>query len=166
VVPAFLIGGSSTDYNICDTSSGGQWKRSEPWAEIVHVKEADKRSKGNAVNLIKMAKIWQRNCNVPLKSFALELLAIEALSASTWFDKSTVYYDWIVRDFFNHIRSRGSSWVTVPGTGEMLFLSDNWVSRAESAYQRAVRACDDESNGYPASAHSEWVKIFGDGFPW
>jgi hypothetical protein len=49
----------------------------------------------------------------------------------------------------------------VPGTFEVISLGNAWQSRAESAYYRAVRACDHERDNRIADAGEEWQKIFG-----
>jgi hypothetical protein len=49
----------------------------------------------------------------------------------------------------------------VPGTFEAIFLGSAWQSRSESAYYRAVRACDHEWDNRVDAAGEEWQKIFG-----
>jgi hypothetical protein len=49
----------------------------------------------------------------------------------------------------------------VPGTFEVISLGNAWQSRAESAYYRAVRACDHERDNRIEDAGEEWQKIFG-----
>lgn len=166
VVPAFLRTGGQ--YYICDTNNGGRYKTTDPNAEIAKVKSSNDTTSGNTRDLIRMLKCWQTYCNVQLRSFLIELLVIEFLD--TWENrgKTTVYYDWMVRDFFNFLKGK-SSWnsVTVPGTYETIYLGDSdWKSKAESAHTRAAKACDYEqsdSTGYYAGV--EWQKIFGTDIP-
>jgi hypothetical protein len=165
VVPAFLL--QSGQYWICDTNNGGKYKVADPDAEIKKVKESNDATSGNTRDLIRMMKRWQQFCNVPLKSFLIELLAIEFLTTWEHRGKSTVYYDWMVRAFFNFLKNK-SSWssVTVPGTYETIYLGDaDWQSKTESAYNRAVKACDFEKDNMPYSAGEEWQKIFGADIP-
>jgi len=165
VAPAFPLQGGQ--YWICDTNNGGRYKIADPTAEIRKVKDSNTATNGNTRDLIRMLKRWQEYCAVPLKSFVIELLAIEFLTAWEHRGKSTVYYDWMVRDFFNLLRNKSSrSSVTVPGTYETIYLGDTgWQSRAESAYNRAVKACEFESQEMPYSASTEWQKIFGTDIP-
>ncbi|MCK6447160.1 MAG: nucleotidyltransferase [Planctomycetes bacterium] len=172
VVPAFeerdpLFGGTTGRYRICNTKDGGSYKVTDPKAEIAHVRKSDEKTNGNTRALIRMAKKWQEHCNVPLKSFCLELLAVEFLDGWSHADKSEVYYDWMSRDFFAHLVTRAGwlSWVTVPGTGEWIGLGSEWKSRAESAHARAVKACGYERDEDPVLAGLEWRKIFGDDMP-
>jgi hypothetical protein len=49
----------------------------------------------------------------------------------------------------------------MPVTGETIQLGDAWLSKAESAYARALKACDYERDDQDAAAGDEWQKIFG-----
>lgn len=53
----------------------------------------------------------------------------------------------------------------MPGTFEMIWLGDGWKSRAETARDRAIKACGFESTGQPNSAGIEWQKLFGSDIP-
>jgi hypothetical protein len=165
VVPAFLLNGGQ--FYICDTNSGGKYKIADPNAEINKVKDSNVATDGNTRDLIRMMKCWQGYCNIPLKSFLIELLAIEFITTWEHRGKSTVFYDWMVRDFFYFLKNKNQwSSVYVPGTYETIYLGDTgWQNRAETAYNRAVKACDFEKNDMPNSAGSEWQKIFGTDIP-
>ena len=103
---------------------------------------------------------------MPLRSFVLELLAIDFLDGWGYAGKSAVYYDWMTRDFFGWLKGRFFPAVKVPGTGETIGLPNNdWKTRVESAYNRAVKACEYEANTRPDWAGEEWQKIFGDFIP-
>lgn len=65
VVPAFEL--NNYQYWVCDTKNGGAYKETAPWAEIVHIDEADKRNAYNLRPLIRMLKAWQANCSVQIK---------------------------------------------------------------------------------------------------
>ena len=71
----------------------------------------------------------------------------------------------MVRDFFGHLVGKANSHLTVPGTGEIMWIGDAWKSRAESAQSRASKACQYEADNMPYSAGDEWQKIFGDFIP-
>lgn len=162
VVPCFEL--TNGNFNICNTNSGGSWKEVAPKADMKSLTESNARSNGNTVKLIKMMKVWKRYCNVPIKSFAIELLAKELLANWTYYDKSSVYYDWMVRDFLGFMISKANGYLFAPRTYELIYLGDDWKSRAESAYDRAQKACKLESDKEDAKATEEWKKIFGDLF--
>jgi hypothetical protein len=163
VVPAFrLLAG---DYRICDTKEGGRYKTTDPDAEIRHLDASDRASNGNTRDLIRMMKRWQAFCGVPLKSFWIELLAVEFLLTWEYRGKSTVYYDWMVRDFFGYLLRQAFFVMWVPGTIEIVSIGDSWRSRAQTAHDRAVKACEYENNKCPYLAGGEWQKIFDSDIP-
>jgi hypothetical protein len=163
VVPAFEL--KNGQFWICDTHDGGKYETTDPNAEIGAIKISDQVTKGNTRNLIRMMKCWQGYCSVPLTSFCLELLCTEFLAPYQYKDKGTMFYDWIVRDFFAFLVGKAGRFVLAPGTAKVLWLGDSWKSRAESALNRATKAVDFEANNMPYSAGSEWQKIFGTDIP-
>lgn len=163
VVPAFEL--DTGQYWVCDTNGGGRYKTVDPKAEIKSVKESNDTTSGNTRDLIRMMKCWQGYCTVPLKSFCIELLAIAFLQTWPNKGKSTVYYDWMVRDFFSYLKGRALGYVFVPGTYESIALGDAWKSKAETAHTRAERACKYEADQKPLEAGIEWQKIFSTYIP-
>jgi hypothetical protein len=163
VVPAFeLVGGG---YWICDTHNEGSYKKTDPWAEVTHIDAVDRTNNGNLRPLIRMFKAWQAWCAVPIKSFHLELLAANFLAQSPWRLNSFFWFDWISRDFFAYLYHRANSYVVAPGTLESIYLGNEWQSRAESAYWRAVKACEYEERNLVEAGGEEWQKIFGPQIP-
>jgi len=139
VVPAFLL--TNGRYWICNTHDGGSYKETDPWAEVGYIEAVDKANNRNLRALIRMVKAWQACCSVPIKSFQLELLAADFLGKSPWRLNNFFWFDWISRDFFAYLYHRANSFIAVPGTLETIFLGNEWQSRAESAYWRAVICC-------------------------
>ena len=162
VVPAFkrVSGG----YDVCYTKNGGSWGVAYPEIEAAQLVNSNQRTDGNTTKLIKMIKVWQYFCNVELESFAIEILCQEFLRSYSHASKTSVYYDYMVRDFFKFISERWSGTVSKPGTlfDEININPDLWKSKAKSAYLRAQKACELEA--FPTSANVEWRKIFGDYF--
>ncbi len=163
VVPAFLL--TNGGYWICDTNNGGRYKETQPWAEANHIDAVDQATNRNLRPLISMGKAWQEHCSVPIKSFQLELIAAEFLAQSPWRIYDFFWFDWISRDFFLYLYWKANTWITVPGGTEVIYLDNDWQSRAESAYWRAVKACDYERDNQVAQAGEEWQKIFGPQIP-
>lgn len=163
VVPAFLL--QSGQYWICDTNNGGRYVKTDPKAEIGTISASNVSTNRNTTRLIRMMKRWQEHCNVPLKSFMIELLAIEFLGWWAHAGESATYHDWMVRDFLAFLMTKAHSFVIVPGTYEIVWLGDAWKSRADTALGRARTACDHEAGGYPCLAGDEWQKIFGPFIP-
>lgn len=163
VVPAFLLQGGQ--YWICDTHNGGQYKTSDPKSELAHIATINDAYSGNLRAIIMMMKAWQEYCNVPLKTFCIDLIAADFLQQCSWGKNGYFWYDWIMRDFFAYLYGKANQSVFVPGTCEMIFLGDEWQSRAENAYSRAVKACSYEYNDLITLAGEEWQKIFGKQIP-
>ena len=67
-------------------------------------------------------------------------------------------YDYLVRDFFGYLVGKKNGWVSIPGTHEIVWLGDAWLSRAQTAYDRAVKASRYENDEMPYSARGVWQK--------
>lgn len=149
---------------LCDTNNGGYYKNSTAEAEARELHTVDTKYNGNARALIRMMKQWQRERNVPLKSFQIERLAIEFIQVWTYSYQDVFWYDWMVRDFFVHLIRRANGKLVMPGSGEIVALGDDWLSRAQTAYRYAVEACNNERDNYEILAGQAWQEIFGTTF--
>jgi hypothetical protein len=163
LVPAFKL--TNGQYWIPITTNGGSYKTFDPDAEVTRITESNIATNGNTRDIVRMMKCWQAYCSVPLKSFYIELVAIEFLKSWEHAGKSKVYYDYMVRDFLKFLIGKAHGYVFVPGTVEMISLGDAWKSRAQSAYDRALKACQFEADKKPYSAGEQWQKIFGTDIP-
>ena len=162
VVPCWVcIDGT---YMTCDTNDGGKWKWTNPAAEYRAIASADQVTAYKATHLIWMLKAWKRHCNVDLSSLGIELLATEFVVQWAYRDKSVFWYDWLIRDFFHRLLSQQDRIFVIPGSRNLLSVGRNWWSRAYSAWQNALKACELEQNNYNYLAAEEWQKIFGEQF--
>lgn len=165
LVPAFRWNNQERSYIVCNTKDGGSYIKTMPFDEVDGIDAADARNNNNVRPLIRMLKCWQANCNVPIKSFHLELLAIGFLDQWSHRAQGLLYYDYMCRDFFQWMLTRTNGLLLAPGTYDAIWLDDRWKSRAESAYARAVKACQFEHDDMPYSVGDEWQKIFGTDIP-
>ena len=163
VAPAFHRQGGG--YLVCDTTGTGRYKHVDPAAELTALSSEDSRYNGNVRKLSRMLKQWQRVCNVPIKSFHIEAAVKGALATVSYGGSDEFWFDWLVRDTFGHLLNCKNGTFSMPGTGELIAVGDAWVSRAESAYARAVRACEFERANDDYLAGAEWQKIFGTEIP-
>lgn len=163
VVPAFKL--DDGKYWVCITSGGGSYKAADYEAERLAMSVSTTGSNGNTRELVKMMKRWQGHCDVSLKSFWLEILAVDFIRTWEHAGKSRVWYDWMVRDFLTFLVGKENTYIYAPGTYEMMYLGSSWVSKAKTARDRAIKACDHEGNSRPISAGEEWQKIFGSDIP-
>jgi hypothetical protein len=150
---------------VCDTHNGGAYTQSTAEAELADLNWSDTKWEGNTRALVRMAKCWQSECNVPLKSFQLERLTIEFLDAWPYSRYDLFWYDWMVRDFFGYLRTRANTNLTMPVTDEIVFLGSDWLSRAETAYANAISACENEYHNIDFLAGLDWSKVFGAAVP-
>ena len=162
VVPAIEL--DTGRFYIPITNNGGYWKLADPRALFTFVNDSDNSTNGNTRNLIRMIKKWQEYCDVPIKSLVIEIRAVLFLIDYTHKDKGSTYYDWMVRDYFKQLIEKANSTYTLPGLTEKIDYGDEWKSKAESAYVRAIKACEFETAKDEISATEEWKKIFGDDF--
>ena len=163
IVPGFRCTDGSII--ICDANDGGRYKTSTAEVEAHDLDTSDRTWNGNTRALARMMKQWQRARHVPLKSFALERLAVEFLRVWPFSHHDSFWYDWMVRDFLGYLVSRVNGYLFMPGTGEMIALGSEWFSRAMTAYRYAARACDYERDNYQALAGCDWQQIFGSAVP-
>jgi hypothetical protein len=164
VVPVFDYD-SASRWVMPDTNGGGRWKIVSPGAEVAALDGADGVSRGNVRPLIQMMKDWKDHCSVPLKSYLLEILVADFMRGYAHREQDFFYYDWFVRDFLWYLICRRNGFVVAPSTGAVVALGEEWYSRAETAYNRAVAACDLEREDYVALAGQEWRKVFSEKVP-
>lgn len=163
VVPVFDLPGGQ--YLMPDTNDGGKWKTVDPAAQIAMIEDIDARTNGNTRALTKMLKMWKREKNVPLKSYAIELLVAEFMSTYQYAQHDYYYYDLFVRDFLKALVTKAGTGLLIPGTGEWVWLGDEWLSRARTALAAAETACEWERLDYDVTAGQEWQTIFGARIP-
>lgn len=163
VAPAIEL--TNDKFYIPITTGGGYWKLDDPRALYKFVNDSDNSTGGNTRNLIRMIKKWQDYCDVSIKSLVIEIRAVLFLIDYEHKDKRLTYYDWMVRDYFKQLIEKANNNYTLPGLTEKIdYDGDSWKSKAESAYARAVKACEFESAKDETSATEEWKKVFGDDF--
>ena len=160
IVPTFLCNDGT--YVTCHTAGGGSWRASNPKAEHNAIAVCDKACGNKATHLTKMLKAWKRTCNVPMKSIVLEIAACSFVWQWQYRQQSIFWYDWMIRDFFTFLWQYRNGTAQIPGIQETISLGDQWVSRCESAYSRAAKACEYEHIDCGILAEDEWKKIFGD----
>jgi hypothetical protein len=166
VIPVFRSNNPDTYYTP-DTHNGGSWKTTNPAAEKNNITTCNAISAGKATHMIKMSKVWRHVCNVPIKSLAVELVCVEFVKQWEYRDKSTTYYDWMVRDFFPFILARKGGVLAIPGINEYCYIGDAWESRANTALDNAKSACGYEAlegDSNNTNANNYWKKTFGDFF--
>ena len=158
VVPAFAF--DDGQFWICDTNGGGSYRLTDPQAELAALEVSDLATGGATRILIRILKQWQRHCDVPLKSFQLERLAVEFLM--TWpYPKDLYWIDWILRDFFTYLLARQNTVLVMPGTFHQVPLGSTWASKARTAETTANNAFYFEKENDDVAAGTAWQSLFG-----
>jgi hypothetical protein len=164
VAPVFRLR-DNKGFLTAHTKNGGSWQYTNPAAEIKWLRDVDAATTAKASHLVKMLKAWKRECNVEMKSICLETAAIYFVQQWYWRLQTIYYYDWMVRDFFaSLLQFTIQGWARPAGINEQIPLGDCWQSKCQSAYNRAVKACEYERNDQDDLAVLEWQKIFGPQF--
>lgn len=65
------------------------------------------------------------------------------------------------RDFFAWLASKRNAVLFAESTSEYMNIGEDWLTKAQSAYGRAYKACEYERANEMLAAGDEWQKIFG-----
>lgn len=165
IVPAFVNNDDS--YTYPDSNNGGSWKTTDPKKEISAMNTRNSDTNKNLKRLCRMDRAWKKNCNVSMSGILIDTLAYKFLGDWEYKDKSYLYYDYMSRDFFEYLKNIDTSqnyWLA-PGSNRYVWKTDNFQSKAKTAYSNAVDAIAYESKGQSYSAKQKWREIYGTKFP-
>lgn len=148
-------------HRICDSGSN-DWIETNPKRHIEISSEANRVHHGSLVPCIKQLKAWNRTVNCPLRSFHIEVLAWEIFGRTPWPFGHAMGSDWVnARYFFDKVRQRIPQRQPDPaGTGVDVggYLGgqalEDAVSKANTAYERCVRAENAAASGQPLA---DWI---------
>jgi len=161
ILPCFFHDGGYFVATRAHARNQGYWSNFDPRAEARNLDRIDTASAGKARHLIRMLKAWRRTAGAPIASLALERLACEFLRIWIYQRRSTLFYDWMVRDFFFWLTAQTGRTLYVPGSHEGLALGDAWLASVEAAYAAASKASDLERDNRNDQALVRWREIFG-----
>src|SRR3546814_12577477 len=89
VAPVFAL--DSGRFYFCNSHDGGRYDIADPAAEKDFIAEVHTNNKNNLRTMIKLAKPWQEHCNVPLKSFQIDLIMADFSQQSFWRQTGNFY---------------------------------------------------------------------------
>lgn len=167
ILPVFLNNDGKT-FTHADTNAGGSWKKTDPRSEVDAIKiRNDVTANGNLKAICRMARIWRDRNNVPIGGMLIDTLAYQWIPTWAERDKSFLYHDWLVRDFFLYLSGldRSQQYWRAPGSEAYIWKKGNFQTPAKAAYDLAVSAIHHESNDRPATARNKWREIFGSLYP-
>lgn len=162
VLPAFEQDDGNFKYP--DTHNGGSWRITKPREEITEVKAFDEKKNRNYRRLCKMIRAWKNKHGIVMGGLLIDTLVYNFLNNTTEYDdKSFLYYDWMIRDFFKYISEENDkSYYYAPGSNQKVYVKKKFQKKTKKAYNLSLEAIE---AGEQKSAHTKWKKIFGRPFP-
>ncbi len=166
IVPSFVNTDDSFTYP--DSNNGGSWKNTNPKPEIKEIREKNIEWNFNLKRLCRMARSWKDEWNVPMGGLLIDTLAYKFLKDWNDKDKSYLYYDWMVRDFFIYLKDQDPDqnyWFAV-GSNKYIWRDGNFEYKALRCYNIALEAMEYEAKEMHYSANLKWREVFGSKFPY
>lgn len=164
IVPCFINNDSS--YTYPDSNNWGSWKTTNPKPEITAIREKNIECNYNLKKLCRMIRSWKDTCNVPIWWLLIDTFAYNFLSTWGNRDKSYLYYDYMVRDFFEYLKDRNEEqeyWLA-PWSNQRVNRKWKFNYKATQAYNNILEAIDAEDKKYDFTANQKWRAVFGTKF--
>jgi len=165
IVPCFV--NTDDSFTFPDSNNGGSWKTTNPKPEIKAINEKNQEWNKNLKRLCRMARAWKDTWDVPMGGLLIDTLAHNFLKNWEYKDKSYVYYDWMVRDFFKYLKEQNedqSYWLAV-GSNQCIWRKGKFEPKAAKAHNIILEAIEYEDKKYEYSANQKWREVFGTKFP-
>ena len=150
-----------------DSNGGGSWKTCNPKAEMERFATRNLAANHNLKAIGRMARIWKSEQAVAISGMLIDTLAYNFIDGWAHKDKSYLYHDLLVRDFFLSLSNCDTTqeWWRAPGSGSWVRRTGGFERKASTAYSNAIEAIDNETKGYEWAACQSWRKIFGTTYP-
>ena len=164
IIPCFINEYDSFTYP--DTNNGGSWKITNPKPEIQEIRNKNKEWNYNLKRLCRMARAWKDKWNVHMGGLLIDTLAYNFLKDWEYKDKSYIYYEWMVRDFFKYLKDQKKDqtyWYAV-GNYTRIYNNSDFRYKALRCYNISLEAIEYENQEMPYSANQKWKEIFGTKF--
>ncbi len=137
------------------------WSITNPIAEAATLRLSDSLYGGRPRLLMTALKAWRAHAQVPIASFALELLAQEFYAGSP----RPYELERALVDFWAWARKRTPCALQPPGGQTAIDVGQEWHGKAKAAYWRATLADHHIKAGKVAEAAAEWRQVLGEAFP-
>ncbi len=163
--PAFLNEDGS--YTYPDSNGGGVWNKTNPKPEMRTIINADvSECNKNLTRLCRMIKIWRDVWKIPINGFLIDTLAYDFMMGYKNKKCTTTYYDWMIRDFFEFLKTQdpNQEYWSAPGSGDKVYRRGPFEEQAALSYDIALKAIDLQSEDV-SKAVIKWREIFGPQFP-
>ena len=163
VIPAFE--GMTGRYAAPPMRPDLPWKTFDPDAEAARLWQADRTTAGKGTHLVMLLKAWRRARGVPVRPYALELLAGEYL-----LDRASAFvagsdHAGLLAGFFAWAGGGRARELLSPCAFETVLLGTAWRRQAALAGETAERARELSDRGHTGQAAALWRSILGARFP-
>lgn len=166
IVPCFQNNDGS--YTYPDSNGGGSWLTTNPVPEIEAIKQMNADCNGNLYPLCRMTRAWKDEHSIDIKGYLIDLMAYRFLSNYEHRTKTSVYHDYMMRDFFLFLSqvSYTQASFRMPGSNRLYDNRGYFQYAAGKAYEAAVEAIAKDEKGYHYTAYNKWREVFGNVFPY
>lgn len=166
VVPCFEYSDGTFCYP--DTNGGGTWRTMNPRAEITAVQSRNKETNQNMSALSRMVRSWKDYNNVSIKGVTIDILVHRFLRDYQYKSNSSVYYDYMTRDFFAYLMNIPTTQSSYLVMGSNRYITDNgyFQYKAKQAYNLALEAIVADQNKYYWTRNDKFRSIYGTRFPY
>ena len=166
LVPGFLK--RDGHYIYPDSNNGGSWRMTNPRPEIEAIRERNSACNNNLVPLCRMMRSWKRKRRVPIGGLLIDTLAYQFIKDWEYRDKSFRHYDWMCRDFLEHMAEQDidQKYWRAPGSGQQVHRGrGQFQYKAKRCRNIALEAIKYGKAGRKPLAKKKWREIFGTSFP-
>ncbi len=164
VVPCFI--NNANTFTFPNSNGGGSWKTTNPKPEIQEIKNENARCNKNLKRLCRMTRAWKEKWSVSIGGLLIDTLAYNFLTNWEHKNESYLYYDYMVRDFFEYLKNQNTNqkyWLAV-GSNQQVYRGGNFEYKALRCFNIAVEAINYERDEKEYSANQKWKEIFGTKF--
>jgi len=165
ILPVFV--NNQSTFTFADSNGGGSWKVCDPRSEMSAFASRNTATNGNLKAIGRMIRIWRDRFSVPISGMLIDTLAYQFIETWPGRDKSFMYHDWLVRDFFLYLSQvdKNQQYWRAPGSGSYVWTKGNFQTPSATGYVTAASAVEHEANGRPQTARNKWREIFGSTYP-
>lgn len=166
VVPCFECHDGTFCYP--DTNGGGSWRTMNPRAEIEAIQVRNKDTNQNMSALSRMVRSWKDYNNVSIKGITIDILVHRFLKDYKYKANSSVYYDYMTRDFFSYLMNIPDTQSSFLVMGSNRYIIDNgyFQYKAKQAYNLALEAIEADQKKLNWTRNSKFREIYGTRFPY
>lgn len=161
VIPSAEHNGAFLVPGLAAGERGVTWAITNPIAEAATLRLADSLYSGRPRLLLACLKAWKHHQQVPISSFALELLVQDFYAGAPrpfGLGKALI-------DFWAWVRKRTPTTLHPPGAHTPVVVTEAWHAKAKAAYWRVTLADYHAEQDKIIDAALEWRAVLGDVFP-